>query len=369
MDSKEHYIGIDYGTSNSCVGVYMKSKVYIAPNKIGERTTPSIVSFVDNNIYIGEDTLNQKIEGNNLIYEVKRFIGLSYEEFIQSDFSKNLNYEVVERNGRPIIKVIIKGKEEFYSPEEISAFIIKKIVRNAEDFINENEKGVKITKAVMTVPCHFSENQKEAIKTAARLADIEVVRIINEPTAAALAYGLGKDLIPLDQKKKKKRNFNTNVGKSTYEAAPSSSEHFKTQEDIIVFDLGGGTFDITILNLRKKDQETVDFEVLGTNGDNHLGGSDFDDKIVDYCIKKFCNKFDKNEIDIRNNKKLCKILKIKCEAAKKLLSASNETYISIDNFFDGEDFFEKITKNDFENFCQDLFKKIENIMRNKIELN
>ena len=361
MEEKEYYIGIDYGTSNSCIGIYMNSTVVIAPNKIGERTTPSLVAFSNNDIFVGEETLNQKMEGNNLIYEVKRFIGLDYDEFTERDFSKSLNYDVINQDGKPKIKVINKGKEQYYSAEEISAFILKKIVRSAEDFISEMGQGIKINKAVITVPVHFTEKQKEAINAAARLADIEIKRIINEPTAAALAYGLGEDITPEKIVKQRRSEKLTNVGRSTYDVAPSANDKFKRQENIIVFDLGGGTFDISILNLRKID-ENVDYEVIGTNGDNHLGGSDFDNKIVDYYIKKFCKETGKNENDLRKNHKACKRLGIKCEAAKKILSERNEAYISVEDFYEGEDFCERITKYEFEKICKDLFIKIEHII-------
>ena len=359
MEEKEYYIGIDYGTSNSCIGIYMNSTVVIAPNTIGERTIPSLVAFTDKEIFAGEDILYQKIEENNLIYEVKRFIGLDYNEFLERDFSKSLNYDVINQDGKPKIKVILKGKEQYYSAEEISAMILKKIVRSAEDFINEMEQGIKIGKAVITVPVHFTDKQKEAINAAARLADIEIERIINEPTAAALAYGLG-----ISSEKTDKRQENeklTYFGKSIYDVAPSANDKFKSQENIIVFDLGGGTFDISILNLRKADGD-ADFEVIGTNGDNHLGGSDFDNKIVDYYIKKFCKDTGKNEANLRKDHKACKRLRIKCEAAKKILSERNEAFISVEDFFEGEDFYEKITKYEFEKICKDLFEKIELII-------
>ena len=360
MEEKEYYIGIDYGTSNSCVGLYMNSVVNITPNRIGERTTPSLVCFVDDKIYVGEETLNQKIEGNNLIYEVKRFIGMDYEELINSEFAKNFNYDIINHDGKPKIKVNIKGVEQLYSPEEISALILKKIVSNAEDFINEKGSGVKIKKAVMTVPVHFSKNQKEAIRTAARLANIEIIRIINEPTAAALAYGLGENLITEREDKKRKLNNLSNINNSNYDVAPSVKERFKKKENIIVFDLGGGTFDITLLNVRKKDD--TDFEIIGTNGISNLGGSDFDNILVDYCIKQFCKNTGLNENDIRKNKKTCKRLKIKCEAAKKLLSESNEAFIKVDQFFDKEDFFEKITRDKFEELCKKLFDQIKSVI-------
>ena len=342
MAIKDYYIGIDYGTSNSCVGIYMNSVVQIAPNRIGERTTPSLVSFIDDKIFVGEETLNQKIEGSNLIYEVKRFIGLDYEEFIKNDFSKNLNYDIINQDGKPLIKVFFKGKEEFYSPEEISAFIIKKIVSNAEDFIDDKESGVKITKAVLTVPVNFKKKQKDALNAAARLADLEIIRIINEPTAAALAYGLCKEDLNIESE------------------PPLSEMEIKKEEYIIVFDLGGGTFDMTLLNLRKKNN--YDFEVIGNKGDPHLGGSDFDNILLDYCIKKLCEYTGLNETDIRKNKNECKRLKIKCEAAKKLLSEANEAYINLDNLFDKEDICIKITREKFESICKHLFDKIKLII-------
>ena len=198
---KEYHIGIDYGTSNSCVGIFINGTVQIAPNRLGERTTPSIVSFTEENkAIVGEETISQKLENaKNIIYEVKRFIGLSYEEFTKRDFSKNLNYDVVNVNNVPKIKININDKDYFYSAIEISSLIIKKMVQNAEDFIAEIHQGVKITKAVLTVPTHFDNNQITVVKEAAKLAGIEVARIINEPTAAALAYGLGNNLMVNDK--------------------------------------------------------------------------------------------------------------------------------------------------------------------------
>ena len=206
---KEYHVGIDYGTSNSCVGIFMNGNVHIAPNRLGERTTPSVVSFSsDNKAIVGEDTISQNIDDyKNIIYEVKRFIGLSYEEFTKRDFSKNLNYDVVNVNNVPKIKININDKDYFYSAIEISSLIIKKMVQNAEDFIAEIHQGVKITKAVLTVPAHFDNNQIAAVKEAAELAGIEVARIINEPTAAALAYGLGNNLMVNDKNNINEKNI------------------------------------------------------------------------------------------------------------------------------------------------------------------
>jgi len=202
---KEYYIGIDFGTSNSCIGIYMNGIVKIPPNRIGERITPSIVIFLNNKkIVVGEEALNERKENiNNFIYEIKRFIGLNYEEFEEGEFKKYLNYEIENKDGLPKVKLNIDGEIEYKSAEEISALIIKKVLQSAEDFIaeEENQEGLTITKAVITVPAHFNENQKKAVRAAAKMAGIEIARIINEPTAAALAYGIGNDLIPEDQKK------------------------------------------------------------------------------------------------------------------------------------------------------------------------
>lgn len=296
---QDYCIGIDYGTSNSCVALFMNGSVQIIPNRIGERVTPSIVCFTEENkdkALVGEETLSQKIDNyKNTIYEVKRFIGLSYEDFIENEYDKNLNYEVVNKDGIPKIKIVLSGKEYFYSAEEISSFIIKKMVQCVEDFIDKNGEGIKITKAIVTVPAHFTNEQKEAVKSAAKLAGIEIPRIINEPTAAALAYGIGHNLVPEDNSNGLKR-INTlytsvmNNGDSG--EAPLAIERLKSksQENAIVFDLGGGTLDITILNIKKNNENIIDFEVIATDGDIHLGGSDFDNKLIDFCIKEFCKQ-------------------------------------------------------------------------------
>ena len=370
---KDYCIGIDYGTSNSCVGIFMNSTVQIVPNKIGERTTPSIVCFSDETkekAIVGEETLSQKIDNyKNTIYEVKRFIGLSYDEFIEEGFDKNLNYDIVNQDGIPKIKVIINGKEHFYTTIQISSFIIKKMVECAEDFIDKEGEGIKLTKAIITVPAHFREEQNEAVRTAAKLAGIEVPRIIKEPTAAALAYGIGHNLLPEDPKKKTKNNTLVEHKGNDSEEAPLAIDRIKekSKENAIVFDLGGGTLDITLLNIRKNTDETIVFEVESSNGDTHLGGSDFDNKLIDYCINEFCKQTLNKEKDVRNDKKACKRLKIKCENAKKFLSISKETIINIDNFFGNEDLVVKMTRDYFNELCQDLYDKIKDLMINILE--
>ena len=369
---KDYHIGIDYGTSNSCVGIYMNGTVQIAPNRIGERTTPSIVSFTDDNkdkALVGEETLSQKIDNyKNTIYEVKRFIGLSYEEFIEDEFDKNLNYEVINQDGIPKIKVNVNGNDIYYSAVEISSLIIKKMVQCAEDFIAETEPGIKITKAIITVPAHFRDDQKDAVKNAAKLAGIDVPRIINEPTAAALAYGVGHNLVPESPNTGLKRinTLYTSVVKPGGDSgeAPLAIERLKlkSQENAIVFDLGGGTLDITVLNIRKNNEGIINFEVESTNGDTHLGGSDFDNKLIDFCIKDFCLKTGNKEEMVRQDKKSCKRLKIKCENAKKLLSVTKQTIINVENFYGKEDLFVTITRDQFDDLCKDLYDKIRDLI-------
>ena len=371
---KEYHIGIDYGTSNSCVGIFMNGTVQIAPNRLGERTTPSVVSFTkDNKVLVGEDTISQKIdEFRNTIYEVKRFIGLSYEEFERRNFAKNLNYDVVNVDNIPKVRIHLNGVDYFYSAIEISAFIIKKMVENAEDFIAERHQGVKITKAVLTVPAHFDNNQISAVKAAASLAGIEVSRIINEPTAAALAYGLGQNLLAEDKSKKimpkNKTNLYYSISPGDSSEAPNPFEILKegSSENAIVFDLGGGTLDVTLLKIKKNMDGNVDFDVLATDGNIHLGGSDFDNRLIDFCIKEFCNATGHQEEEIRQDKKACKRLKIKCEHAKKLLSIMKETVINLDNFFGTDDLMIRISRDTFEDLCEDLYREIEKIIHSLI---
>ena len=370
MLSKDHHIGIDFGTSNSCTGIYMNGIVKIAPNKIGERTTPSIVLFSsENNRLVGEEALNEKKDQlSNIVYEVKRFIGLNYEEFEEEGFKQNLNYEVENIDGMPKIKLNIKGKTEYKTAEEISSLIIRKAVQNAEDFIAEEENaiGISIKQAVITVPSHFNDKQKNAIKSAAKMAGIEVPRIINEPTAAAIAYGIGCDLISKDRNKKVVFSsiFKTD---QEFDVAPAASDIFKTQQKVIVFDLGGGTFDITLFNISKNSEGKINFEIELTYGDIHLGGSDFDNMLINYCIKEFCRRTENDENEVRKDKKACRRLKIKCENAKKLLSIKNEAVISVDNFFNEDDLCIKISLPLFETICKSLFDRIFNILNEALE--
>ena len=367
---KEYHIGIDCGTSNSCVGIYMNGMVQIVPNKLGERTTPSVVCFTDKNkVLVGEETISQKMnQFNKIIYEVKRFIGLSYEEFVEMKYELNLNYEVVNKDGIPKIRINLNGYEEFYSAEDITSLILKKMVKCAEDFIEVTDKASKINKAIITVPAHFTEQQKEAMRRAAMSAGIEIPRIINEPTAAALAYGIGKNLAAVKMPQMKRV---TNIYSSVYQTddiadAPPINA-FNSGENTIIFDLGGGTLDITVLNITKNDDDNINFEILGTDGDIHLGGSDFDNKLIDYCINEYCKQTGDTEENVRQNKYSCKRLKIKCENAKKLLSISRETIINVDNFIDNKDLFVHITRELFDDLCSDLYERIERLIYGVLE--
>ena len=348
-----HYFGIDFGTSNSSLAIYKNSNITLAPNRIGERTTPSLVSFSENSkdIFIGEDVLDQKLEGTTLIYDVKRFIGMSYEEFKKKKFSEHLHYNVINDGGKPKIKVKYNGKEKLYTAEEISSFIIQKIVYNAKELIKTS-----ITKAVIAVPVHFSENQVNAICESAKAAGIEITRVIKEPTAAALAYGMGNDLI-FDNSSNNNDIFSSFA--SNYEVAPNPKIKFKVEENAMIFDLGGGTFDITLLNIRKLNEKELNFEIKATIGIPEFGGSDFDNKLADYCVKKYCQKTNKKKEFVKNNIKAYKRLKVKCENAKKLLSVNNESIINMDNFDYEEDIPIKITSSLFEDICYDLFEKIK----------
>ena len=246
------------------------------------------------------------------------------------------------------------------------------MVQCAEDFIAETGPGIKITKAIITVPAHFRDDQKNAVINAAKLAGIDVPRIINEPTAAALAYGVGHNLVPESPTALKKiKTLYTSVKKKDEDSgeAPLAIEKLKSksQENAIVLDLGGGTLDITILNIRKNSEGVINFEVESTDGDTHLGGSDFDNKLIDFCIKDFCLKTGNKEEMVRQDKKSCKRLKIKCENAKKLLTVTKQTIINIENFYEKDDLFITITREQFDDLCKDLYNRIIDLIYQVME--
>lgn len=306
-------IGIDLGTTYSCVGVWQNERVEIIANDQGNRTTPSYVAFTDNERFIGDAAKNQSsMNPKNTIFDAKRLIGRQFSDnSVQNDI-KNWPFSVVDKGGKPFIQVQYKGDTKDFRPEELSAMILVKMKEIAESFLNKT-----VTKAVITTPAYFSDAQRQATKDAGHIAGLEVLRIINEPTAAAIAYGL---------------------------------DNVKNEEQtILVFDLGGGTFDVSLL--------TIDdgvFEVKATAGDTHLGGEDFDNRILQHFMAEFKRKHKK---DLSTSARSLNRLRTACEKAKRTLSSSSQASIEIDSILDGIDFTSNITRAKFEELNQDLFSK------------
>ncbi|CAM6035600.1 unnamed protein product [Sphagnum compactum] len=306
-------IGIDLGTTYSCVGVYKNGHVEIIANDQGNRITPSWVAFTDSERLIGEAAKNQAaVNPERTVFDVKRLIGRKYDDKeVQKDI-KLFPYKIVNKDGKPNIQVKIKdGETKVFSPEEISAMVLMKMKETAEAFL-----GKKIKDAVVTVPAYFNDAQRQATKDAGIIAGLNVARIINEPTAAAIAYGLDKK---------------------------------GGEKNILVFDLGGGTFDVSILTI-----DNGVFEVLSTNGDTHLGGEDFDQRIMEYFIKLIKKKFNK---DISKDKRAIGKLRREAERAKRALSNQHQVRVEIESLFDGVDFSEPLTRARFEELNNDLFRK------------
>ena len=336
---EETAIGIDAGTSNSVIGVYQNFHVEIAPNSIGDTYTPSVVDILDEGEYVGEETMLHKIDENNSknrITEIKRIIGRKFSTLKPQEIEKYNAIEDPNNKDQILIKVIRKEKEEYLSPESIMSFIIKKLVKSASNFI-----GTSVKRAVLTIPAYFDYNQRAAIAESAKKAGLEILRMINEPTAAALAYGLGtsenlKDSLAVSVMKQDKKN----------------------NRKVVVFDLGGGTFDVSILTIKNNK----DFQVVTTSGDTHLGGDDFDYKLVDYCINKFCFESQIDEAEIRKDKNIIRRLKVQCEKAKKKLSSSLKTTITIYNFFKSSNLYIDITREEFDSKCDDLYERIKGVL-------
>jgi len=307
-------IGIDLGTTYSCVGVFQHGKVEIIANDQGNRTTPSYVAFTDNERLIGDAAKNQvAINPTNTVFDAKRLIGRKYNDTTVQHDKKHWSFNVVDVDSKPKIEVDYKCERKTFTPEEISSMVLTKMKETAEAYL-----GKEVKDAVVTVPAYFNDAQRQATKDAGVIAGLNVLRIVNEPTAAAIAYGLDK---------KNSNDKETNV---------------------LIFDLGGGTFDVSILSI-----EDGIFEVKSTAGDTHLGGEDFDNRIVDHFVKEFQRKHKK---DISGNKRALRRLRTACERAKRTLSASAQANIEIDSLYEGIDFYSSITRARFEELCADLFR-------------
>ena len=349
-------IGIDLGTTFCCIGVYREGKgVDIIPNKMNETTFPSVVTFSENGILACDQTMNKIVKNSqNTIYGVKRIIGLDYnDKRVQHDI-KLWPFNVIKsaENNSPMIIVNYNNKTEKYYPWEISAIILKRLKKIAEDYLER-----KIRHAVITVPAHFNNSQREATKKAGELAGLNVLRIINEPTAASLGYGLDTKYGKLNNKSIV-NNF-LKLDKDKEDSDTIFCDDTLEEKNILVFDLGGGTFDVSLVNINNNEK----FEVKYTSGDTHLGGEDFDNKLVQHCLKEFCNKYPFTEDDIRkNNIKGMKRLKIACEKSKRLLSVSSEIPIYVDNFYKEETLYIVVTRAKFEDLCKDLFAKLSGPM-------
>ena len=305
-------IGIDLGTTYSCVGVWRDNRCEIIANDQGNRTTPSYVAFNENERLIGDGAKNQAaMNPKNTVYDAKRLIGRDFNDPVTQTEIQNLSYDVVNKSEKPFISVNYLNEQKVFSPEEISAMILGKMRDVAAGYLGEEVKDV-----VITVPAYFNDGQRQATKDAGAIAGLNVLRIINEPTAAAIAYGLN------------------NKGK---------------EQNVLIFDLGGGTFDVSLLNI-----DDGIFEVRATAGDTHLGGEDFDNLLMQHFMTEFKRK---HKMDMSNNKRSVRRLKTACEKAKRTLSSSATANIEIDSLFEGVDFFTSITRAKFESLCMSLFQK------------
>ena len=327
-------IGIDLGTSNSCVGVVRNGQVQIIANNFGSRTTPSVVCFTDREILVGEDAKSEALSHpENTIFEVKRLIGRKYKD---PNVQRNMNlwpFHVIEdpHSGTPCFDVKYKKQSKIFSPEEISSLILDKMKKIAEDFIGE-----KVTKAVITVPAYFDDSQRQATIDAATISGLQVLELINEPTAAAIAYGFHRKI--------------------------------KNTQDILIFDLGGGTFDVAILRIGEGD-----FEVLAVNGDTFLGGGNFDERLVNFFLEEIERK---KGTDLTESPRALAKLRQDSERAKIFLSARDIHNVQIDSLFNKEDFKYPLSRAKFEDKCSDLFEKaidlvettLQDINMNKAEI-
>ena len=316
-------IGIDLGTTYSCVGIWQNDRVEIISNDQGNRTTPSYVAFSENERLIGDSAKNQaSMNPKNTLYDAKRLIGRKFNDSVVQDDMKTWPFKVIEKDEKPMFEVNYLDETKTFHPEEISSMILTRMKEIAESFLSTEVKD-----AVVTVPAYFNDSQRQATKDAGNIAGLNILRIINEPTAAAMAYGLSTDS--------------------------------KTERNVLIYDFGGGTFDVSLLNI-----DDGVFEVLATSGDCHLGGEDIDNRLV----KHFTNEFKrKHKKDLSGNARSVKRLKVACERLKRTLSSANQAQIELESLFEGVDFFSTMTRARFEEINGDIFrntlKPVENVLR------
>mmetsp|Transcript_128703 Transcript_128703/g.223199 ORF Transcript_128703/g.223199 Transcript_128703/m.223199 type:complete len:668 (+) Transcript_128703:143-2146(+) len=317
---QEYAIGIDLGTTYSCVGVFKNNEVQIIANDQGNRTTPSYVAWTKDERLIGDSAKNQCPQNPfNTVFDAKRLIGRKFVEKVVQEDTKLWPFTVKSdgtSDDKPLIEVEVMGEKKCFHAEEISAMVLVKMKTTAEAFL-----GQRVSKAVVTVPAYFNDSQRQATKDAGGIAGLNVLRIVNEPTAAAIAYGL-------DAKAKESEN---------------------TESNILIFDMGGGTFDVSILAI----QDGV-FEVRATAGDPHLGGEDFDNRMLEHCISDFKRKF---KCDPSKNQRALRRLRTQCERAKRQLSSQTSVTIEVDSLHDGNDYNTRLSRAKFEEINMDYFKK------------
>lgn len=336
-DLEDIVVGIDLGTTNSCVSIWRKNNLEIIPDEFGNKTIPSYVAYTNINRYIGSDARNQRdINPDNVYYEVKRLIGRKYEDPEVQKERKLLSYQIGDSDGNIVLKSNLRDGKSF-TPEEISANILTKLKNMASTYLNR-----RIEKAVITIPAYFSDSQRQATKDAAKIAGLDCIRMVNEPTAASLAYGL----------------MNRTIVKDTQDGDDKDSEDLIR---VIVYDFGGGTLDVSLVEI-----ENMTFQVLSSAGNTHFGGADFDNRLIQFSLAKFKYQNNINQMDDIPNVSLQR-LRLSCENAKKILSTNNQAFIAVQNFFQNKDLYISITRSEFEKICADLFllclKPIDDVLK------
>ncbi|XP_039266917.2 heat shock cognate 71 kDa protein-like [Styela clava] len=317
-------IGIDLGTTYCCVAAVRDGQLEVIANEAGNRTTPSYVAFdreEDNSVIVGDAAKHQaSMNLDNTIYDIKRMIGCRFHDIVLQEDMKRWSFDVINIDNKPNIEYW-DGEKEYFSPEELSAYLLEEMKKSAEDYLGE-----KIEKAVVTVPAQFNSAQRKATLEAGKLAGLEVIALLNEPSAAAIAYGMKNQRVDI--------------------------------QNILVFDFGGGTFDVTVLSIRNNI-----YEVKSTGGNTHLGGEDLTDRLVSYFAEEF-NK--ENDLDMTTDKKAMDKLREKCEIVKKNLSHAQKSPLIIDSLFKHKDFFRHVTRTKFEELNIELFdetlKTVENVL-------